>query len=190
METSSEENEDKAGKTRNAKTESQRNSKLAFINPFSHNSRSATTIYTRKSSTPTSDQSEPVAADKPKTRVLTRSRSEDVTPRVREEWGNQLWNQQSLKDSASQLRASVAEYEKEATIQQWTDLLTTHADVSELGVMAADLKKEKRSTEETADGLSKFSKVALEYSKMFDVVMNQAPEYAGLAWGVSASIDT
>ena len=188
MESSSEEIEDKGGTPRHAKTESRRKtSKLAFIHPFSHKSRSATTIYTRKSpSTPTSDQSEPVAADEPKTRVLTRSRSEDVTPRVREEWGNQLWNQQSLKDSALRLRASVAEYEKEATIQQWTDLLTTHADVSELGKMVADLKKEKRFDDESVDGLSNVSKVALEYSKMLDVVINQAPEYTCLVWGVSA----
>lgn len=185
MESSSEEET-----TADAKT-AKRSSKLAFANPFSHKSRSSTTIYTRKPpSTPSSDQSEPVEADEPKTHVLTRSRSEDVTPRVREEWGNELWNQESLKESALLLRASVAEYEKEATIQQWTDLLKVNADVSELGKLVADSKKNKRRTdEETADGLSKFSTVALEYSKMLDVVMNQSPEYAGLAWGVSASMD-
>jgi hypothetical protein len=185
MESSSE--EETAADAKTAK----RNSKLAFINPFSHKSRSSTTIYNRKSpSTPSSDKGETVAADEHKTRVLTRSHSEDVTPRVREEWGNELWNQESLKESALLLRASVAEYEKEATIQQWTDLLKVNADVSELGKLVADSKKNKRSTnEETADGLSNFSKVALEYSKMLDVVMNQSPEYASLAWGVSAFIN-
>jgi hypothetical protein len=95
-----------------------------------------------------------------------------------------------LKQSASFIRDSVAEYEKEATIQQWTDLVKVHADVSELGKLLADSTKNKRLTnDESADGLSNFSKVALEYSKMLDVVMNQSPEYAGLVWGVSASID-
>jgi hypothetical protein len=128
-----------------------------------------------------------VAADEPKARVLTRTRSEDVAPRVREEWGNELWNQESLKESSLLLRTSVADYEREATIQQWTDLLKVNVDVSELGKLVTDSKKNKRPTnKETADGLSKFSTVALEYSKMLDVVMNQSPEYAGLAWGVSA----
>jgi hypothetical protein len=186
MESSSEEET-----TADAKT-AKRNSKLAFINPFSHKSRSSATIYTRKSpSTPSSEHSEPVAADEPQTRVLTRSRSEDVAPWARKEWGDELWNQASLKEGALLLRASVAEYEKEATIQQWTDLLKVNADVSELGKLVADSKENKSPTDdETADGLSKFSMVALEYSKMLDIVMNQSPEYAGLAWGVSASIDT
>lgn len=185
MESSSEETTAADAKT------AKRNSKLAFMNPFSHKARSSTTIYTRKPpSTPSSEQSEPVADDEPKTHVLTRSRSEDIAPRVREEWGNELWHQESLKESALLLRASVAEYEKEATIQQWTDLLKVHADVLDLGNAVADSKRNKLPTnEETADGLSKFSKVALEYSKMLDVVMNQSPEYASLAWGVSASVD-
>jgi hypothetical protein len=128
-----------------------------------------------------------VAADEPQAHVLTRSRSEDVAPRVREEWGNELWNQGVLKQSAAFLRESVAEYEKEATIQQWTDLIKVNANISELEKAVADSTKNKRLTnDESADGLSNFSKVALEYSKMLDVVMNQAPEYAGLAWGVSA----
>jgi hypothetical protein len=185
MESSSD--EETAADAKTAKS----NSKLAFVNPFVHESRSSATIYTHKSpSTPRADQSEPVAADEPKARVLTRTRSEDVGPRVREEWGNELWNQESLKESALLLRASVADYEREATTQQWTDLLKVNADVSELGKLVADSKKNKRPTnKETADGLSKFSMVALEYSKMLDVVMNQSPEYASLAWGVSTSID-
>jgi hypothetical protein len=131
-----------------------------------------------------------VAVDEPQAHVLTRSRSEDVTPRVREEWGDELWNQGALKQSAIFLRESVAEYEKEASIQQWTDLVKVNANISELEKAVADSTKNRRLTnDESADGLSNFSKVALEYSKMLDVVMNQAPEYVGLAWGVSGPLD-
>jgi hypothetical protein len=187
--------EDAATNAKTAKTgktnTKQPNLKLAFINPFSHKPRSSASAYTRKSpSRPISDQSEAVAADEPRAHVLTRSRSEDVTPRVREEWGDELWNQGALKQSAIFLRESVAEYEKEASIQQWTDLIKVNANISELEKAVADSTKNRRlSNDESADGLSNFSKVALEYSKMLDVVMNQAPEYAGLAWGVSAPLD-
>ena len=79
----------------------------------------------------------------------------------------------------------MADYEEVATRQQWTDLLKVHADVGELGTLAYTMrmKKSKGNEDESVDGLSKFSAVALEYSKMLDVVMNQSPEYAGLAWG-------
>jgi hypothetical protein len=190
MESSSDEDTGADVKTAKKNVNS-KNLKLAFINPFAHKSRSSHTAYSRKSpSAPRSDQIEPVAADEPRTHVLTRSRSEDVAPRVREEWGIELWNQESLKKSATFLRDSVAEYEKEATIQQWTDLIKVNANVSELEKAVADSTRNMRLTnDESADGLSNFTKVALEYSKMLDVVMNQAPEYAGLAWGVSASIN-
>jgi hypothetical protein len=193
MESSSEEEPAASAKTaKMTKTNTKKsNLKLAFINPFSI-SRSPASAYTRKSpSTPGGDESETLAADEPRAHVLTRSRSEDVRPRAREEWGNELWNQGALKESAIFLRESVAEYEKEATVQQWTDLIKVNGNVSELEKAVADSTKNKRLTnDESADGLSNFSKVALEYSKMLDVVMNQAPEYAGLAWGVSASINT
>jgi hypothetical protein len=43
--------------------------------------------------------------------------------------------------------------------------------------------------DESDDGLSKFTAVAFEYSKLLDVVMNQAPEYASLAWGVRLNLN-
>lgn len=180
----------KIGKT--AKTITKKsNLKLAFIHPFSHKSPSPNSAYIRNSpSTLRLDQSDPLAADEPRTHVLTRSRSEDVTPRVREDWGNELWSQEPLKQSAMFLRDSVAEYEKEATIQQWTDLIRVNANISELEKAVAESTKNKRLINDASvDGLSNFSKVALEYSKMLDVVMNQAPEYAGLAWGVGAPVN-
>jgi hypothetical protein len=155
---------------------------------FADRAHSSTTVYTRRDSIPAdSEVIEDGDADPRKLRTLTRSRSEDVTPRVREQWGNELWNQGALKESVTLLRSSVAEYEKEASQQQWKDLLKINADVADLGKLADGARKtksKKGGDDESVDGLSRFSTVALEYSKMLDVVMNQSPEYAGLAWGV------
>lgn len=163
--------------------------KLAFgINAFTPKSRSSTgSIYVQKKppSTPNSENDDAPQVDDGNSRALKRSRSEDITPRVRQEWGDELWSQEALRKSADILRGSVADYEEVATRQQWTDLLKVHADVGELGTLAYTMrmKKSKGNEDESVDGLSKFSAVALEYSKMLDVVMNQSPEYAGLAWG-------
>jgi hypothetical protein len=163
--------------------------KLAFgINASTPKSRSSTgSIYAQKKppSTPNSENGEAPRVDIGNGRALTRSRSEDITPRVRQEWGDELWGQEALRKSADILRESVADYQEVATRQQWTDLLKVHADVGELGKLADTLRKRKSkgNENESVDGLSKFSTVALEYSKMLDVVMNQSPEYAGLAWG-------
>ena len=168
-----------------------KNQKLAFSNPFkfSHKSRSYTTKSTYNDpTTPSPGRNEKLSLRDPKNKKLTRSQSEDVSSTVREEWGNRLWSQDELHESLDLLRSSANEYELEATKQQWTDLLRIHANVTELGKLADTFKKNDSTKEldgETADGLSKFSAVALEYSKMLDVVMNQSPEYAGLAWGVS-----
>ena len=163
--------------------------KLAFgINAFTPKSRSSIgSIYVQKKppSTPNSENDEAPQVDEGKSRALKRSRSEDITPRVRQEWGDELWGQEALRKSADILRGSVADYEEVATRQQWTDLLKVHANIGELGTLADTLRKKrsKGDDDESADGLSKFSAVALEYSKMLDVIMNQSPEYAGLAWG-------
>jgi hypothetical protein len=163
-------------------------SSVAFADPFTDRAHSSTTVYTRRDATPAdSEVIEDRDADPRKVRTLIRSRSEDATPRVRAQWGNELWNQGALKESVTLLRSSVAEYEKEASQQQWKDLLKINADVADLGKLADGARKaksKKGEDDESVDGLSKFSTVALEYSKMLDVVMNQSPEYAGLAWGV------
>lgn len=120
---------------------------------------------------------------------LTRSKSEDVGFPCRDEWAEGIWGQEKLQQSFLALRNSVSDYEKEATQQQWKDLLKINSDVAELGQLASEHQLRKAAKEggkedKSIDGLSKFSTVALEYSKMLDVVMNQSPEYAGLAWGV------
>ena len=104
---------------------------------FADRAHSSTTVYTRRDSIPAdSEVIEDGDADTRKLRTLTRSRSEDVTPRVREQWGNELWNQGALKESVTLLRSSVAEYEKEASQQQWKDLLKINADVADFGKLA------------------------------------------------------
>jgi len=151
-------------------------SSVTFAHPFADRGRSGS-IFTIKDGDTGPRQG----------RTLLRSRSENLTLQVREQWGNELWSRGALKESITILRSSIAEYEKEASQQQWEDLLKINADVADLGKLADGARKrrsKKGDDDESVNGLSKFSAVALEYSKMLDVVMNQSPEYAGLAWGV------
>src|SRR3954453_7085433 len=121
--------------------------KLVFgINAFTPKSRSSTgSIYVQKKppSTPNSENDEAPQVDEGKSGALKRSRSEDITPRVRQEWGDELWGKEALRKSADILRGSVADYEEVATRQQWTDLLKVHADVGELGKLAGTLRKKR-----------------------------------------------
>src|SRR5271156_5247653 len=132
---------------------------------FADRAHSSTTVYTRRDPTPVdSEVIEDGDADPRKVRTLIRSRSEDVTPRVREQWGNELWNQGALKESMTLLRSSVMEYEQEASQQQWKDLLKINADVADLGKLADGARKaegRKGEDDDSGDGLSKFSTVGL-----------------------------
>jgi len=174
-----------------------RPSSVTFTPPFADRTRTSETIYTRHASYPADSQAiEDGDADTSNAPLpLRRTRSNDPTPRVREEWGKELWSRGALKDSMVLLRSSVDEYEKEASRQQWIDLRKINDQVADLGKLADEARKTKHGKvgddgddDESSGGLSKFSAVALEYSKMLDVVMNQSPEYAGLAWGVCMSI--
>ena len=126
-------------------------------------------------------------------RRTVRINSDGVGTRNRDEWAAGILAQPHLQESVVALKASVAEYEKEATSQQWKDLLEIQADIRELGVLAESSKPKSHnaadSMDESDDGLSKFAAVAFEYSKLLDVVMNQAPEYAALAWGVRLNLN-
>jgi hypothetical protein len=165
---------------------------LTFASPLPYKANSSASVYTLRSDSAVAESEAIEDGDALATRIRPtikrRSQSEDVTPRVREQWGKELWEQGPLKDSMVLLRASVADYEKEASQQQWKDLLKINADVANLGQLMEGTRKTKSKKgrdDDDVDGLTKFTTVALEYSKMLDVVMNQAPEYAGLAWGVS-----
>ena len=89
-----------------------------------------------------------------------------------------------MQTSLNKLRQTAEVYEKQASNEKWGELWRFRADVTELDTLAkAALDKQKSKT--TFKGLEKFSTVALEYSKLLDVVMNQCPEYVALAWGVT-----
>lgn len=148
-------------------------------------SQSVEYVWEDSPSTPKSEIDEIREVEVGKGRVLTRSHSEDVTPRVRQQWGDQLWEQGALRKSTDALRVSVSDYEEVATRQQWTALLKVHADFGELEQLADTLRKTKSkgNDDERTDGPSKFTAVALEYLKVLDVIVNQSPEYDCLAWG-------
>ena len=68
-------------------------------------------------------------------------------------------------------------YDKEADENEWEELSRNHEDIVGLKRRVTGAKGEKP----TATG--NFSSVALEYSKLLDVLMNHCPEYVSLAWG-------
>ena len=101
----------------------------------------------------------------------------------------------AFQTSYKELRLSYDEFHVAATSRQWHDLLDLHKRFTDRG----DLLKLARHTttggsasQATAsDELSKLSKishVALEYSKLLEVVANQSPEYVCLAWAVSVAL--
>ena len=91
-----------------------------------------------------------------------------------------------MQSSLIKLRQTVQSYEKQATSEKWGELWRVRADVTELDMLAkSTLDKQKSRKKSFTKGLERFSTVALEYSKLLDVVMNQCPEYVALAWGVT-----
>ena len=87
-----------------------------------------------------------------------------------------------MQHSIQGLREAAEQYEKHAAQERWDELLVARADVTEL-LSIADAEKPTKGNNKLTSALSKFCPVALEYSKLLDVVMNQSPEYAALAWG-------
>ena len=90
-----------------------------------------------------------------------------------------------MQTSLIQLRQTVQVYEKQASNEKWGELWRIRADVTELDTLAKAALDKQKSRKTSFKGLERFSMVALEYSKLLDVVMNQCPEYVALAWGVT-----
>ena len=90
-----------------------------------------------------------------------------------------------MQTSLIKLRQTVQVYEKQASDEKWGELWRIERDVTELNTLARAALNKKRSRKTPFKGLERFSTVALEYSKLLDVVMNQCPEYVALAWGVT-----
>lgn len=89
----------------------------------------------------------------------------------------------SVQDSLYGLREAADHYEKHATQYSWNELLRARADVEELGSIAAAAHAGKES-KTSPTGMEKFCNVALEYSKLLDVVFNESHEYVSIVWGV------
>lgn len=90
-----------------------------------------------------------------------------------------------MQTSLTQLRQTVEVYERQASAERWGQLWQIQADVTELDTLARAALDKQKSGKTPFKGLERFSTVALEYSKLLDVVMNQCPEYVTLAWGVT-----
>lgn len=89
-----------------------------------------------------------------------------------------------MQDALVSLRESVGSYEKKVGIEQLGDYLGARADLTELANLAGSALEKEHLKKPGLKSLEKFSTVALEYSKLLDVVLNQSPEYASLAWGI------
>ena len=90
-----------------------------------------------------------------------------------------------MQTSLISLRQTVEVYERQATNEKWGELWQVRADVAELDTLARAALDKQQSRKTIFKGMERFSTVALEYSKLLDVVMNQSPEYVSLAWGIT-----
>ena len=90
-----------------------------------------------------------------------------------------------MRHSLLGLREAAQRYEKYATQHRWDELLVVRKNIADLEKLASQSAASEGTTR-FARGMERFCSVALEYSKLLDVVMsgNQLPEYAGLAWGI------
>ena len=129
------------------------------------------------------DQDELIEQSQTQTRV-TRSRSNADVLDCKEQWSSGLLAQRSMQEAWIKLRNDAAAHERQASDERWADLLLARADVSELSTFAQDAQEQKQKPGKVRKGFDEFCTVALEYSKLLDVVMNQSPEYASLAWGI------
>lgn len=90
-----------------------------------------------------------------------------------------------MQISLINLRQTVEVYERQATNEKWGELWRVRADVAELDTLAKAALDKQQSRKTVFKGMERFSTVALEYSKLLDVVMNECPEYVALAWGIT-----
>lgn len=86
-------------------------------------------------------------------------------------------------DSIESLRKSVEAYDKGADENEWEKLSRTHEDIVGLKRRATGASHNVNTKGEKPTATGNFSSVALEYSKLLDVLMNHCPEYVSLAWG-------
>ena len=91
-----------------------------------------------------------------------------------------------MQKSLTNLRSAVAAYESQASDQKWQELSLAQAHITaDLDLANAQLEKQQAKRGPLAGFKDRFSTIALEYSKLFDVVLNSCPEYVSLAWGIT-----
>ena len=115
---------------------------------------------------------------------IHRSNSNRDVLGCKEQWSLRLLAQCSMQEAWIGLQNDASAYERQASEERWEDLLSRRGDVSELNTLAQDAQERRQKPGKVRKGFDEFCTVALEYSKLLDVVMNQSPEYAGLAWGI------
>ena len=116
---------------------------------------------------------------------ITRSKSntENVLD-DKEAWGKAIATHETMQSSMQGLLDNLKAYEAKASEQNWSDALLGQAKVTELNELVRKAAEKRRSTGNRAkEWFDNFSLVALEYSRLLDVLMNQCPEYVAAEWG-------
>ena len=91
-----------------------------------------------------------------------------------------------MQKSLDNLRSAVAAYESQASDQKWQELSLGQTHITaDLGLANAALEKHQAKKGPLAAGLDRLNTVGLEYTKLFDVVLDSCPEYVSLAWGIT-----
>lgn len=120
-----------------------------------------------------------------------RSRSNVDVLDCKSVWAAGLTVQPTMGESWKKLQKDVAKSQEVVKEKKWEDLMVTRADVTkELDKLARKAEERKQKLEKgrkRAKGRriwNEFCEVALEYSKLLDVVMNSCPPYVAATWGV------
>ena len=114
---------------------------------------------------------------------VTRTHSHRELLNCKEQWSAALLGQASMQESWKTLKEEVAAHEKLATAEKWEDLMLRRAEISELNKLAQE-KQNQQNPGRVRKWFDEFSMVAMEYSKLLDIVMNSSPEYAAASWAI------
>ncbi|KAL9124663.1 MAG: hypothetical protein Q9217_006031 [Psora testacea] len=120
------------------------------------------------------------------TRVI-RSRSNADVLNCKEQWSTSLLAQTSMQNAWKSLQEDAATHEKLAEAGKWKDLMSARANLSELNTLAQKTRERKQKRGRVGKFIKyidEFCEVALEYSKLLDVIMNAVPDFAALSWGI------
>ena len=117
---------------------------------------------------------------------VTRSRSNADVVDCKGAWAAAIVAQEVMQSSMQSLHDNLDAYECRADGGRWFEVVSMQADgvKKELNAIAQKAEEKQRARgRRTSAWFDKFSPVALEYSRLLDVLMNQCPEYVTAAWG-------